>query len=57
MTEIFTGIAAGIVVSLINKFIVNGHPWRYCQQPTVDEDDDDGMSPQSSAIYSDIHIH
>jgi hypothetical protein len=57
MTEIVTGILAGIIVSLINKFIVNGNFWNHCQQPTGEEEDDDGLSSQSSAIISDIHIH
>jgi hypothetical protein len=56
MTEFMIGIAAGVVVSLINKYILNGQLWRHCQQPTH-EDDDDGLSSQSSAIISDIHIH
>ena len=56
MGELLSGIFAGIVVSLINKFLVNGNLWQMCNERHVMEDDDDGVSSQSSAIISDIHV-
>jgi hypothetical protein len=55
MGELLSGIFAGIVVSLINKFLVNGSLWTMCNERHVTEDDD-GVSSQSSAIISDIHV-
>ena len=58
MGEVLSGIFAGIIVSLINKFLVNGNLWQMCNERHVmeDDDDDDGVSSQSSAIISDIHV-
>ena len=55
MTEFFVGIAAGIIVSLFNKYIVNGNPWKHCdyREPDIS----DGLSSESSAISCDIHVH
>jgi hypothetical protein len=55
MAEFFVGIAAGIVVSLFNKYVVNGQLWRQCDYRTPVEED--GLSSESSAIISDIHVH
>jgi hypothetical protein len=55
MGEVLSGIFAGIIVSLINKFLVNGSLWTMCNERQVTEDDD-GVSSQSSAIISDIHV-
>jgi hypothetical protein len=57
MGEFITGVLAGLVVSLVNKFIVNGQLWKMCEARHEEEDDADGLSSQSSAIFSDIHIH
>jgi hypothetical protein len=56
MGELITGVMAGLIVSLVNKFIVNGQLWKMCDGRQPGEDDD-GLSSQSSAIISDIHIH
>ena len=56
MGEVLSGIFAGIIVSLINKFLVNGNLWTMCNERHTTEDDDDGVSSQSSAIISDIHV-
>jgi hypothetical protein len=55
MGELFMGILAGITVSLINKYIINGQIWKLCDGRQ--EEEDDGLSSQSSAIISDIHVH
>jgi hypothetical protein len=57
MGELLTGIACGIVVSLLNKFFISYLSWSTCDEPGWMEDDDDGLSSQSSAIIHDIHIH
>ena len=51
MGEFITGVLAGLVVSLVNKFIVNGQFWRMCDG-RQEEVDDDGLSSQSSGIIS-----
>ena len=56
MGELLTGVLAGLMVSLVNKFVINGQLWKMCDGRQVEEDDD-GLSSQSSAIISDIHIH
>jgi len=52
MGEFFVGISAGVLVSLFNRFVLSGYLWKMC-----DHDDDDGVSSQSSAISTDVHIH
>ncbi len=58
MTEFFVGIAAGIIVSLFNKYIVNGNIWKQCEhRAPLHEEEEDGLSSESSAISCDIHVH
>ena len=58
MGEFFIGIAAGVVVSLLNKFVINGTFWKTCEKTHCNHDDDEeDMSSQNSAIVHDIHIH
>jgi hypothetical protein len=57
MSEFLTAIAAGVAVSLWNKFLLNGG-WRACllpehQQETEHADD----SSTSSTISLDVHTH
>jgi hypothetical protein len=54
MGELLTGIACGIIVSLLNKFFISYLSWESCEETM---EDDDGLSSQSSAIIHDIHIH
>ncbi len=56
MGELLTGIACGIIVSLLNKFFISYLSWDSCEETRM-EDDDSGLSSQSSAIIHDIHIH
>ena len=56
MSEFLTAIAAGVAVSLWNKFLLNGG-WRAClipQRPQETEADD---SSTSSTISLDVHTH
>ncbi len=55
MAEFFVGIAAGIVVSLFNKYVVNGQLWKQCNYRAPVEED--GLPLESSAIISDFHVH
>ena len=55
MGELLLGISAGLVVSMINKYILSGTLWAWCHQATHDGDDD--VSSQSSAVSLDVHIH
>ena len=57
MGELVTGVIAGLIVSLFNRFVINGAVWKMCDGRQQTEEDDDGLSSQSSAIISDIHIH
>jgi len=54
MTEFLVGIAAGVVVSLFNRFVLSGYIWRMCDGHPEEHDD---ISSQSSAISTDVHIH
>ena len=55
MGELFLGISADLVVSMINKYVLSGALWTWCKQQREDEDDD--VSSQSSAVSMDVHIH
>ena len=57
MGELILGISAGLVVSMINKYILSGTVWNWCRHQCVDEDDCHDLSSQSSAVSMDIHIH
>ncbi len=58
MGELLLGISAGLVVSMINKYILSGTLWTWCRHKREDEDDDcDDLSSQSSAVSMDVHIH
>ena len=56
MGELLLGISAGLVVSMINKYILSGTLWTWCRHKREDADDDD-VSSQSSAVSMDVHIH
>jgi len=56
MGELLLGISAGLVVSMINKYILSGTLWAWCKHRPGDDDCDD-LSSQSSAVSMDIHIH
>jgi hypothetical protein len=56
MGELLLGISAGLVVSMINKYILSGTLWTWCRHRQEDEDCDD-LSSQSSAVSMDVHIH
>jgi hypothetical protein len=57
MGELITGVMAGLVVSILNRFVINGTFWKMCDgRQHVEDDDDDGNSSESSAIISDIHV-
>ena len=56
MGELFLGISAGLVVSMINKYILSGTLWAWCRHMREDDDCDD-LSSQSSAVSLDVHIH
>ena len=57
MGELLLGISAGLVVSMINKYILSGTLWTWCKHKREGEDDCDDLSSQSSAVSMDIHIH
>ncbi len=58
MGELLLGIRAGLVVSMINKYILSGTVWNWCRHRCEDEHDDcDDLSSQSSAVSMDVHIH
>jgi hypothetical protein len=57
MGEFLSAIAAGVAVSLWNKFLLNGG-WRAClvpQAPEETEHIDDNST--SSTIFLDVHVH
>jgi hypothetical protein len=57
MSEFLTAIAAGVAVSIWNKFLLNGG-WRAClipEPPEETETADD--SSTSSTISLDVHTH
>jgi hypothetical protein len=58
MTEFLTAIAAGVAVSLWNKFVLSGG-WRACLPPEVDEKDveDPSDASTSSTISLEVHTH
>jgi hypothetical protein len=59
MTEFFVAIAAGVAVSLWNKFVLSGG-WRACLAPEVDEKDVEDLSTDastSSTISLEVHTH
>jgi hypothetical protein len=59
MAEVLVAIAAGIAVSLWNKFVLNGG-WRACLVPEVDEKDGEDLSTDSSTsstISLEVHTH
>ena len=57
MGEFWTAIAAGVAVSLWNKFVVNGG-WRACvDQACLEERECVDDSSTSSTISLDVHTH
>ena len=56
MGELLLGISAGLVVSMINKYVLSGTLWTWCMH-TREDDDCDDLSSQSSAVSMDVHIH
>jgi hypothetical protein len=58
MGELLLGISAGLVVSMINKYILSGTVWNWCRHRCEDGHADcDDLSSQSSAVSMDVHIH
>jgi hypothetical protein len=57
MGELLLGISAGLVVSMINKYILSGTVWNWCRHRCEEHDDCDDLSSQSSAVSMDVHIH
>ncbi len=52
MGELLLGISAGLVVSMINKYILPGTLWTWCRHKREDEDDDcddDGLDLKDEA--------
>jgi hypothetical protein len=56
MGEFVAAIAAGICVSLWNKFLLNGG-WRACLLPETEEIEHADDSSTSSTISLDVHTH
>ena len=56
MGEFLLAVAGGLAVSLINKFVISGTLWAWCTHKREDEDDDE-VSSQTSAVSLDIHVH
>ena len=57
MGEFWSAVAAGVAVSLWNRFVVNG-PWlrSLCSAPLPEEKEEDSSST-TSAISLDVHVH
>jgi len=57
MGEFWTAIAAGVAVSIWNKFVMN-HGWRACyEQVCLEETEHVDDSSTSSTISLDVHTH
>ena len=56
MGEFLLAVAGGLAVSLINKYVISGTLWAWCQHKRENEDDDE-VSSQTSAVSLDIHVH
>jgi hypothetical protein len=56
MGEFWTAIAAGVAVSLWNKFLLNGG-WRACLIEEHKEESDTDDSSTSSTISLNVHTH
>ena len=57
MSEFLIACAGGICVGLFNKFVLSGYIFQQCMQH---EEEDDGLSSQSSTISADVrgfHVH
>ena len=54
MSEFRIACAGGICVGLFNKFVLSGYIFQQCAQHK-EEEEDDGLSSQSSTISADIH--
>jgi hypothetical protein len=52
MGEFLIACAGGIIVSIFNKFVMSGYIFQQCIQQ---EEEDDGLSSQSSTISADVH--
>ena len=62
MLTIVEPVGAGVLVAIINKFIINNHSlWAYlsCSQPShLDEHDDaDNVSSTSTTTVGSIEVH
>jgi hypothetical protein len=55
MTPILEPITAGLVVSLINRFLLPRI--EQCLTPSVDVNDGESDSSENSAINAEVHIH
>ena len=61
---IFEPIAAGVIVSLLNKYIVSGQCWRWTQQSCdpaveiIEEDDEMNVSSTTTTVSdASVHVH
>jgi len=52
MSEFLIACAGGICVGLFNKFVLSGYIFQRCMQR---EEEDDGLSSQSSTVSADVH--
>ena len=60
MTSIVEPIGAGIIVALINKFIINNHGlWSLCSgcRDVKKDNDNDAVSSSSTTTIDTIEIH
>jgi hypothetical protein len=60
MTSIVEPIGAGIIVALINKFIINNHGlWSSCSgsRDVKKDNDNDAISSSSTTTIDTIEIH
>ena len=60
MPSILEPTGAGIIVALVNKFIINNHGlWAYCSGPREDKthEVDDGTSSSSTTTIDTVEVH
>jgi len=58
VTAVVEPIAAGLIVALINKYIINNHNlFSSCSSPPVNEEVEECTSSSSTSSYIDAEVH
>ena len=59
MTSLLEPVAAGLLVAIINKYIVNKlDPFGWCYNHCCEKEEEECLSPSSTSINSDtFHVH